>query len=61
MIPTRASLRVEDLVLFECPLRTLQLPHENSKAIKFGQRLLTTYPHVSGYILLKTRIGDENR
>ena len=25
----------------------------------FGQRLFTTHPHVSGYILFKTRTGDE--
>ena len=29
--------------------------------LKFGQRLFTTHPHVSDYILLKTRMGDENR
>ena len=27
----------------------------------FGQRLFTTYPHVSDYILLKTQMGNENR
>ena len=29
--------------------------------VKFGQRLFTTYPHVSDYILLKTQMGNENR
>ena len=28
---------------------------------KFGQRLFTTHPHVSDYILLKTQMGNENR
>ena len=32
-----------------------------SKRVKFGQRLFTTYPHVSDYILLKTQMGNENR
>ena len=26
---------------------------------KFGQRLFTTHPHVSGYIFFETRTGDE--
>ena len=29
--------------------------------VKFGQRLSTTHPHVSDYILLKTQMGNENR
>ena len=31
----------------------------NTSIVKFGQRLFTTHPHVSDYVLLKTRMGGE--
>ena len=41
-----------------CPAR---LTNTFNVGVKFGQRLFTTYPHVSDYILLKTQMGNENR
>ena len=33
----------------------------SKRKVKFGERLFTTYPHVSDYILWKTQMGNENR